>query len=531
MEPHSRTEEISSLRDYLRVLRLRRWAIILPVILIPLAAVFISLQQTKLYQASADVYVSRQTQNFASAISGLPDPTLFEDPQRALQTQVELASVQDVAERVIKRAGVKDRTAGDLLANSTIAPKADVDFLTFSVTDPDPQIAARLATEYGREFVRFRQSLNTKAFANAHRELEERLAELEQSGRRNSRVYADLAGKLEQLRTVEALQTASTFLVDPAGPGVQVQPRPFRSGVLGLGIGLLFGLGLAFLWHALDTRVRSAEEISDRLALPLLARLPEPPRNIRRGHKLAMLAHPSGVHAEAFRLLRTNFEFSNLERGAQTVMFTSAVQAEGKSTTAGNLAVALARAGRRVVLVDLDLRRPFLDQFFDLQGQPGITDVALGHSQLEEALATIALTGSDPQNVRDNGQRASQGRLEVLASGPTPPDPGEFMETEALNEILRRLRERADVVLIDAAPLLGVGDALALSAKVDGLLLVTRLNVISRHMIQELGRVLAACPAAKLGFVLTGTPADGGYGAYTYYYAPREASKRRERIR
>src|SRR5205814_1509032 len=135
--------------------------------------------------------------------------------------------------------------------------------------------------------------------------------------------------------------------------------------------------------EALDTRVRSAEEVVERLELPLLARLPEPPRKLRADNRLAMLAEPTGVQAEAFRMLRTNLEFSALGKEIRTIMVTSSVEQEGKSTTVANLAIALARAGQRVVLVDLDLRRPFIDRFFDLDDHAGLTQVAIGHATLE----------------------------------------------------------------------------------------------------------------------------------------------------
>ena len=134
----------------------------------------------------------------------------------------------------------------------------------------------------------------------------------------------------------------------------------------------MLGIGLAFLREALDTRVRSADEVGEKLGLPLLARVPEPPRKLRNSNRLVMQADPHGAQAEAFRTLRTNIEFVNLDVHARTIMITSAIQSEGKSTTAANLAIAFARMGKRVALVDLDLRRPFLDKFFDFGDRPGL---------------------------------------------------------------------------------------------------------------------------------------------------------------
>jgi len=242
-----------------------------------------------------------------------------------------------------------------------------------------------------------------------------------------------------------------------------------------------------------------------------------------------MLEQPTSVQAETFRMFRTNLDFATLDRDVHAIMVTSAVEQEGKSTTIANLAVALARAGRRVILVDLDLRRPFLDKLFRIDG-PGVTQVALGQVTLEKALASVAIVDPDPRQARrkrsvngdgtgDGITKYVKGVLEVLPSGPIPPDPGEFVGTRALAEILEQLRTRADIVLIDAPPVLHVGDAILLSAKVDAVVVVTRMKVIRRQMLGELARQLASVRTPVLGFVVTGTKEEQGYGdSYGYQY-------------
>jgi succinoglycan biosynthesis transport protein ExoP len=522
----------SSLRDYLHVVRRRKWIILQAIVLVPLAAVVFSLRQQHLYQASSQVLLSNQ--NLASALTGTQAYTGVNlQADRVAQTQADLARVPQVASQTIAAAGLH-RTPTDLLAHSSVTAKQNADLLQFSVTDHNPRLALRLATEYAKAFVAYRQGLDTASLQRAREEVQKKIDALPQQ---RGALYADLVDKEQQLATMEALQGSNVSLVQAADKTVQVQPRPVRNGLLGFALGLVLGIALAFLWEALDTRVRTAEEIAERLGLPLLARLPEPSRRLRKEEQLAMLVEPRGIGAEAFRMLRTNLEFVRLGRDVKTIMVTSAVEREGKSTTVANMAVALARAGQRVALVDLDLRRPFLDHFFDLRYRPGLTQVAIGQATLDEALIPVAVgdLNDGPRlevagNGSGNGSTKSLppslpslhgGSLRVLVAGPIPPNAGEFVGSEALAGILRDLRQRFDTVLVDAPPSLQVGDAMALSGSVDAMLVVTRMNVVRRPMLNELSRLLAASPAHTLGFVVTGAENEEGYGyGYgSYYYA------------
>jgi len=529
-------ESGTTLRDYLNVARRRKWVILQAVVLVPAAAIAFSLSQTKLYQATSEVLLSRQ--NLAAALTGTPDATLNIQADRLAQTQASLARVPDVARRVLERTNV-DLTAAEFLAVSSVSPQQNADLLEFTVTDPDPSRAQRLATAYAQAFTDYRRELDTRALTRARMDVEARIEGL---GETKSELYRSLVDKQQQLSTLEALQTSNAFPVRRAEGFLQVQPKPVRNAILGLALGLVLGIGLAFLWEALDTRVRSADDIADRLGLAFLARIPEPPKKLQKEDRLVMLAQPSGTYAEAFRMLRTNLDFVRMDREAEVIMITSSVEQEGKSTTIANLAVALARSGQRVILVDLDLRRPYLDRFFDLLGPPGVTDVALGTATLEEALAPIAIAGAERrrgsvvgpfETLRSSNRDrvgSEAGSLRVLTSGPIPPAPGEFVATHKLEAVLDALREDADIVLIDSPPVLRVGDAMTLSARVDAILVVTRINVVRRHMLQELRRVLDTAPAAKLGFIVTGAGEEEGYGyGYGHRYAS-EPSKERERL-
>jgi polysaccharide biosynthesis transport protein len=297
-------------------------------------------------------------------------------------------------------------------------------------------------------------------------------------------------------------------------------------------LGLMLGVGLAFLRDALNTRVRTAGEIQERLDLPLLGRVPSPPKKLRGKNRLTMLAKPNAPEAEAFRILAINLDFVNIDRGASSLMITSASRGEGKSTTVSNLAVAMARAGRHVALVDLDLRRPSIDRYFDIDRDPGITNVALGRATLDQALVRIPVLGSEGVTPEASSNGAgSVGYLDVLPAGPLPPNAAEFAGSRALSDVLAELGERAGLVLIDAPPILQVSDAMTLSARVDGVIVVTRLPEIRRPVVEELHRVLEAAPVVKLGFVVTGASADEGYGYGYGYGSGYQTERRREKER
>jgi Mrp family chromosome partitioning ATPase len=513
-----------TLQDYLRVARRRKWMIALSVVLVPLVAVGLSLQQRKMYRASAEVLLA--TPNVANQLNGITDPALTQDANRRAQTQADLARVPDVARGTLSLAGL-DRSADDFLRHSSAKAKTDADLLELSAEDHNPAIARRLATAYAEAFSHYRAQLDTAPYMNAKRRTNAQLRQMAAADERKSDAYQALVRKRNQLDQYVALLTRNAVPVKSADHATQVQPRPARNGILGLALGIVLGFGLAFLRETLDTRVRSAEEIEERLGLPLLARVPEPPRRFRKHDMPVMLAEPEAPQAEIFRLLRTNLEFVRMTHNPRTILVTSALEREGKSTTSANLAIALARAGQRVALVDLDLRRPALARFFDLPGRLGLTQIALRQAELADVLDyqmgfTTRLGSSDGAGptTSGNGYHLNEGGLVVIGSGPIPPNPGEFVGTDAIARIIDELRTQFDTVLIDTPPALQVGDAMSLSTRVDAILVVCRMNFVRRPMLTELRRVLDASPAEKLGFVLAGAESEDGYayGAGTYYY-------------
>jgi polysaccharide biosynthesis transport protein len=511
--------ETTGLADYVGLLRRRKWLLILATVAVPTVAMVFSLTRGAVYEAQADVLLSRQ--NLASALTGTTDPTLYLDEVRFAQTQAKLAAIPEIARRTLRAAGVADRDPEELLASTSISAAPNVDLLEFRVEDSDRALATRLATEYARQYTDYRSELDTAAISRARREVEARIADLQATGRA-SPLLQTLLDKQEQLLTLEALQTENAFVVREAGVAEKVSPRPLRDLLLGIALGLALGLAVVLLAEAIDTRVRAPEEVAQGLELPLLGTVPPPSRRLRREPGVALIDEPHSSHAEAFRILRTSVEFANLDAGARTLMITSSVEGEGKSTTAANLAVAFAHAGRHVVIVDLDLRRPMIDELFGLPHGPGLGDVALGSVQLGDALREVPIRARSRISIAGK----NDGRIEVLSAGTSPPDPGAFVTSKGVERALQKVAEHAELVLIDAPPLLQVGDALALTAKVDAVLVVARVRLVRRQMLREVTRILRASPAATLGVVVTGVNTSVTYG-YAGYRDTKGSRQRR----
>lgn len=516
-----------SLHDYVVLLGRRKWIVLTAVVVAPACAFALAARQHAVYQATSSV--ATKEGNFAATFSGIQDNSFSADPNRLAQTQITLAKTPAVAQAVLKRAHVRNSDPYALLASTSITAASNADLLYFTVRDGNRERATQLANAYAQQYTKFRSFLDTQTYRQARKSLLARAAELDAQG---AHAAANVLNeKAVQLQTLAELETANAVVANQARSAAKIAPRPKRNAAFGLALGLLLGVGLALLAEALDTRLRGPEDIARRTGLNLLARIPPPPRKLQRDDELVLFKQPSSPEAEAFRVLRTNIQFASIDLEARKIMITSALEQEGKSTTISNLAVVEARAGKRVVLVDLDLRRPRLDRFFNLGDQPGLTNVILGHATLEEATAHIALGADSDGNphARDNG--SSNGRagidgvLDVIPSGPIPPDPGEFVSTAALSRVLDELGERYDLVLIDSPPILRVGDGLTLATKVDALIVVTQVQALRRQIVNELKRVLDSCPTRALGFIVTGAKAGDGYGS-GYYYEYKQKPKR-----
>lgn len=525
-------EDTDSLREYLSVIARHKLVVALCALLTPLLALVYSLDQHPKYEASASVLVAAGSAG--SILSDIPGVAPTTDPKRLAATHVSLARLPIVAQRTVDAAGVSE-SAGAFLGRSTVSAETDTDLLRFGVTDDDAERATRLATAYAQQFTRYRNELDLQSLRSTRAQITQTLAKLAEQGQKSSALSAELASAVRRLDAAEAVRGSAAVVVQPATGAAQVGPRTKRNVALGLFLGLLYGVGIAFLIERLGGRLRTAEGVEAILGLRALGELPKPPDLSRSRRRVAMLEVPHGPYAESIRKLRANLEFVGADSGLGVIMVTSALPGEGKTTVAADLAVGFARSGRTVALCDLDARMPSLSRSLGLEGRRGLVDVVLGAEPLDRSLLSIPLGTSPgqatpvavaPGNERDpiedlivGQQRAPRarnvGQLHFLPLGTgRPHDPGDFVGSESVRHVIARLRDTHDVVVVDTAPLLPVSDARVVSEYVDGTLLVSGLLRTSKRDLRKVRRLLSVLPTHVLGVVVTGVPPVPGYGVY-----------------
>lgn len=513
------------LRDYLRIVRRHKWLLLLTSALAAMGAVGIAMRETRLYQGDARVLLQRE------AVESLFNPSTGQqnDPRRALQTELEVLQGQTVQALVREKIGVAPSVSA--------SPVGDTDVISVRATSPDAAMAAKIANAYAEAYIEYRRTKAVQNLLAAANEIQNRLnsqtartddlqrqisaAEASQQEQRARDLRSErdtllqqqglFRQKLDQLQVETSLRQGGAQVVTPATrPNVPVSPKPVRSGVLGAIVGLIIGLGISFLREQLDDTVKAKEDLERAVpGLPVLGLIPVVEAVKERGKApVISIGAPASSAAEAYRTLRTSIQFMGLDRPLKTLQVTSATAREGKTTTIVNLAVALARAGQRVVLVDCDLRQPRVHEDFVLDGDVGFTSVLLGSTSIDEALQFVA----------------DEDRLAILTSGRTPPNPSELLSGRRAAEVFNALEALADIVLIDSPPVLPVTDAVVIAGRVDATLLVAMAGKTTRHALSRAREVLANIDAPVVGVVLNAISSEDSYGyGYRYGYYARAA--------
>jgi succinoglycan biosynthesis transport protein ExoP len=515
-------ENHSTIRYYVAILR-RRKLIVALAILVPVCLAIASIAaSTKQYRGEAEVILNRES--LANEVQGTSDPVAASsDYLTIVQTDADAARSIEVAQMVLRAIPNTGLTPRRFLENSSVTPASNADLLAFAVDNQDPKLAVRLSSEYAKQYTSYSLKRTNSAFDAALSQINQQLAVARSGGNRG--LVSSLTDKAEQLKTLEALQTANSYVVQPKSNATVASPKKKEFLALGIIAGLVLAAALVGILEAFDTKVRASDEVEQLLGVPSLARLSPPPPAFRRA--VVTLEDPHDPSVEGFRILRASLELRAADQNCKIFMISSSVEAEGKSLTVANLATAAARTGRNVILVDLDLRRPTQNILFGLnERSPGVTDVLRGDVELSAALQEIQL-GEEREDLTVPATAGSEstGRLRLLRSGALAADPGETMASDQLARLLGVLRDKADFVFIDTPPILRTGDAMSISRYCDAIVLVARLLVVKRPMLLDLARAVAESPAVVLGCAVTGshTSSEAGYASgygYGYYSTP-----------
>jgi len=522
---HEETQS-PGLRSLLAILWRRKYLIIGAALIGTLAMGLNSASKQAQYQAVASIVYQKQS-DVSSALSGSGGATTFTDVQQELTTMAKLIGSPDMATRAGKQPSV---TAGEVLGDVSATVVPDTSMINIGATRADPEEAARVANAYAQAFIDWRRQVQVDQLSQAETIVTEKLKGFATPAQKQTPNYYILLQRLEDLRVLKAMQTGNYQLAQQATiPYSPISPKPRRDAILGFIMGLAVGLGLAFVAEQLDIRVRDQDDMVAALRMPVIGRIPEVPRTVVRSGDLTVVAEPDGLSAEAFRILRGNLDFVNVDHNVRSFLVTSCTSGEGKSSTVSNLAVMLARSGREVAVVECDLRRPKIHRYFRLVNDVGLSDVLTGHATLDEALKRVMLdamgnqTGGNGSEPPAAGATAFPGGVSVLTSGPLPPNPGEIVLTERLGQTISELDERFDIVLVDSPPFLAIGDAGSLATHVDGIVVVMKIDHITKAMLRDAREFLGTVACAKLGIVVTNASHETR-GVYRHRYYSRPIS-------
>ncbi|MHA7287357.1 tyrosine-protein kinase domain-containing protein [Arthrobacter sp. MDT3-44] len=448
------------LRNYLRVLK-RNWLIIAGATLAGvIVAGIASMLMKPIYTAQTELFVAVEE---TGSVAELQQGNTF--MQDRVQTYTEMVDSPRVLQPIITSLGLDADTAADLPANVTAYSTPNTVLVGLWVTDESPEQAAAIANALADSLISV-------------------IDELETTG----------ASSVSPVQL--SVLTEAGVPTEPSSPKVDLNL------IIGLLVGLALGLTVALLRAKFDNRVRGEADLYGVTKAPVLGMVRYDPA--AAGNPLIASSKPNGSRAEAFRQLRTNLKYTQLTRGSRVVQVTSSLPGEGKTTTAINLAFAMAKGGKRVLLVDADLRRPAVAGYLGIEGSAGLTTVLIGQAQLGDML-----------------QPWGEDNLHVLASGPIPPNPSELLGSDQMVALLRELEETFDAVIIDAPPVLPVTDAAVLSSAGVNTVLVVGAQEVNTTDVYESLKALELAGGRVLGLILNKLRLpEPDAKARSYYTAP-----------
>ncbi len=524
---------------------LKRWKlIILCIVLVGLGAYIGSKLMTPEYQSTTLIEVNILSSN---------NQTDINTSEQFAQTEAQLAISDPVLREVASH--YPGLTAGQLAKEATTALRSNTPLFEIDVLDPSPTRAAALANDIAGTLIK-RQIQDTEQ-KNAQSQQQIQL-ELQQTQKQIGTITGQIAtlqakkgndaqiGILEaqlnalqqqysqwqllltQLELTEAQSGNFLRIVQPAQPdSTPTRPNIPLNTAAGLLIGLVNGLSLAILLELLDTRIRSEEALAKFADWSVLATVWRADASKKDKHQREALVDPPqhSANVESYRILRTNIGFSAIHKPLRSIMVTSAVPHEGKSTIAANLAIFMAKAGKKTLLVDADLRRPTLDKIFHLPtNKIGFSNAIVAYANLQFATSMVSTSQSStlaPASFSLNSYLHAVGipNLLVMPAGPLPPNPPELLDSKAMEGIFTALAScGAEVIIFDTPPLLGLSDANILAPRVDGVLMVVDITNANKKNLKRVKAHLAQSESHVLGCVVNKQRQSRKDSAYSYYY-------------
>jgi non-specific protein-tyrosine kinase len=532
------------------------WLLAIFAILGAAAAFFVSSGRPDVYRSRATMLISesRTINEYANILAS----------ERLALTYSQLMVQQPVMEGVIERLGLSI-SPDQLKSSVNVNVVADTQLIEVSVESLDPIEAAQIANTVGTVFAETNASLQSERYIDSKESLSTQLAEmelqiqaandeltnledgfeqvvdnngntqviitLEQQRDRDrleanlalySRIHADLLVNFEEVRLAEIQSTSTVRLVEPAQPNSRpIRPIPTQDALLGGVAGLILAMALVLLMEALDDTIKGPRDVTHALGLPVIgfiARVDQDPSG-----PIAAVT-PRSPAAEAFRSLRTNVQYASVDHPANVILVTSPLPKDGKSTISVNLATVLAQSGKKVVIIDSDLRRPTLHKRLRLSNRLGLSDLFVQHEiNIEGALRKTKIPN-----------------LFLISSGGLPPNPAELVGSEKMGKILDRLQEVMDVIIIDSPPVMAVTDAVVLAGRSDGVLLTVEPGQTKLALARQSVEQLRRSGARILGVVMNKVEQkrsryyyyQGYYQYQTYnYYNDGGSTNKRKNLR
>jgi len=495
------------LTDILGILRRRILVILGCLILVAGAALGFSLLQTKQYSATASLLF--RDPGFDQRLFGA-QAFSTPDPAREAATNLNLVSLDAVADRTAEGLSVANLDGDDVSDMIVVETEGASDVVSITATDPDPEVAAIIANSFAESYVGFRREADRRKVQEAIDLVEQEYADLDEESQ-NSDEGETLQKQVGRLQTLAALQTGNAEIVQEAEtPDSPSVPKTGRNVSVGIFLGLLLGIATALLMERFDRRLREPSDLEEVFGLPLLASIPESRALLSGADPTSITNDLPQQEAEAFQMLRARLRYFNADREIKVVLTTSAAPDDGKSTTSWNLAAIAADTGSSAILVEADFRRPTAARRHRLAPAPGLAELLTHQTDLGSAIQRI------PVNAVRSGARSGSS-LDVITSGTPPPNPADLLGSDEMKSLIANLRQRYDLVIVDAPPILVIADPIPLARIVDGVIVVARLNKTTTDQAESLRQQLENLGAPVLGLVANRVK-GGGADGYGYYY-------------